>query len=262
MVSLSTRPRAFLSGYGLGLSGAVAALVLSLLGVLVLQVLGLAGLEVPAAGRLVALLVLGQYVPFMGLPLLYLRVGREFSWPEVRSYFGVRLPSLMEVGVYVGGLIALFALVSGTAFLVTEVLNLTPASNNAGELAQQSPGLAPLLIVASILVIGPCEETLFRGVVQNRIREAFSAPVAITLAAALFAAIHVTALTGGLGARAVTIVILLVPSFVFGAAYEVTDNLVVPAAIHGTWNALIFTSIYLAARGAIPAGETVLLPFV
>jgi len=245
MVTLSARSRAFLSGYGLGLTGAVLALVLGLLGALVVAALGAVGAEISPPTRLVVLLVLGQYVPFMGFPVLYFVVYRGFSWAQLRAYLGVRLPGLRDLAVVVGGLGAVFVLVVATSQVI-DLLGLTAAENNAGEVAQQSPTLGALLVVASLLVIGPCEETLFRGTVQNRLREAFSAPTAITLTAVLFAAVHVTALTGGLGARAVTIGVLLVPSFVFGIVYEYTENLVVPTLIHGLWNALLFTSILLA----------------
>lgn len=260
MVTLSTRSRAFLSGYGLGLGGAVLALILSGIGVLGLAALGIVGLNVGASGRVLVLFVFGQYLPFMGFPLLYFRYRRGMSWGEIRNYVGLRVPSLIEAGLILAGLVALFVLVSGTAYLVTEILGLTTASNNAGEAAQQTPGIIPLFVVGSLLVIGPCEEMLFRGTVQNRIREALSAPAAIALSAVLFASIHVTALTGGLGARATTIVILLIPSFVFGAIYEYTDNIVVPALIHGLWNATLFSLMWAAMEADLPTGAGVFLP--
>ncbi|MFB6176407.1 MAG: lysostaphin resistance A-like protein, partial [Halobaculum sp.] len=225
-----------------------------------LAALGVVGLNVGISGRILVLFVFGQYLPFIGFPLLYFRRGRRMSWSEIRAYLGVRVPSLIEFGLVLGGLISLFLLVSGMAYLVTQILGLQPASNNAGRVAQSNPGIIPLFVVGSLLVIGPCEETLFRGTVQNRIREALSARVAITLSALLFASIHVTALTGPLGARATTIVILLVPSFVFGAIYEYTENLVVPALIHGLWNALLFASIWVTMQADLPSGAGALLP--
>ncbi len=250
MVTLSPQARAFGASYGLGLAGAVLALVLSLAAFLGLSGLSAIGISVPLSGRLVLLLIAGQYLPFIGFPLAYLR-WRGFSLADVRSYLGVRLPTLPEVGIIVGGLMAVGALVFGTVLLVTQVLGLTPAENSAGQLARDAPRLIPILVVASLVVIGPSEETLFRGIVQNRLRESFSAPVAIGLAAVLFAAIHFTALSGAPGARVVTIGILLVPSLVFGAAYEYTGNLVVPALIHGLWNALLFSSLLLAGQAGV-----------
>jgi hypothetical protein len=263
MDTISARSlRSFGAGYGLGIAGAVLALLLTGVGLIALGGLAALGVTVPTSGRLIVAFVFGQYLPFIGFPLLYLRYVREMTWQDVREYLGIEVPSLLGFAIVVGGLIAVFALVVGTTYIVTQILQLQPASNNAGELAQDTPSVVPLLVVASLVVIGPCEETLFRGIVQNRLREAFSAPVAITLAAFLFAVIHVTALTGGLGARATTIGILLVPSFVFGIAYEFTDNLVVPSLIHGLWNAFLFASIWITTQMDLPAGEGALLLFV
>jgi len=92
-------------------------------------------------------------------------------------------------------------------------------------------------------------------VVQGRLRESLPAAPSIALSAAIFAAIHVMALTGGLSARLTTIGILFVPSLVFGAVYEYTENLVVPALLHGLHNAVLFTALYVAVTqtDAMPA---------
>ncbi|WP_284013066.1 CPBP family intramembrane glutamic endopeptidase [Halobaculum litoreum] len=243
MVTVPANVRAVASGYGLGIGGAVLAAVLSLAGILVLALVGVASL--PA--RLAVLFVLGQYVPFIGFPIAYLR-WRGFDWGGIRDYFGVEVPSLREVGIVVAGFFAVLVLTLGTAVVVTQVLGLEPANNSTGELAQDVPSIVPLLVLASLVVIGPSEETLFRGTVQNRLRESLPAGAAIVLTAALFAAVHVTALTGSLGARGTTIVILFVPSLVFGVVYEYTRNLVVPALIHGIWNSFVFGSIYVSTQ--------------
>ncbi len=255
MVSLNPRSRAFLSGYGLGLGGAFLALVLGVVGGLFVIVLGAVGAELSTPARVSVLLVFGQFLPFMGFPIVYFVVYRGLSWSELRSYLGVRVPSLRDLAVVAGGLLTVFVLVlvSGT---VISALDATTAENNASQAAQQSQALAALFVAASLLVIGPCEEMLFRGTVQNRLREAFSAPTAITLTAVLFAAIHYGALSGAAGARVVTIAVLLPPSFAFGIAYEYTENLVVPTLIHGLWNAFLFSTILLAGS----AGSATLLP--
>ncbi|WP_313694037.1 CPBP family intramembrane glutamic endopeptidase [Halorarum halobium] len=255
MVTLSPQSRSLAVGYGLGISGPVLAFLLTLPPVFVLTLAGVSSVVV----LLTVSFVFGQYLPFMAFPLAYFRYVRGMDWAEIREYLGVRVPSLRELGVVVVGFFAVLVLALGTIYVVTEIVGATPAENTAGELAQQLPRIIPLFIVASLVVIGPCEETLFRGAVQNRLRESFSAPVAITLAAVLFAVVHVTALTGGLQARAVTIGILLVPSFVFGTVYEYTENLVVPALVHGIWNAFIFTSLYVTLVIAPESGSAAVL---
>jgi len=41
---------------------------------------------------------------------------------------------------------------------------------------------------------------------------------------------------------------LTIPALVFGISYEYTNNIVVPALIHGLYNATLFTGLYLAIR--------------
>jgi membrane protease YdiL (CAAX protease family) len=112
-----------------------------------------------------------------------------------------------------------------------------------------------LLIPAAFLLIGPGEELLFRGVVQGTLRRAFDPVPAIAIAAAVFAAIHYFALAGPSVGRVATIGVLFLPSLVFGAVYEYTDNLVVPSLIHGAYDATLFAVLYAVIRygGSIDA---------
>lgn len=230
-----------MSGYGLGLGGAILAALLSAVALLGA---GVAGVELGTGERFVVLFLFGQYLPFMGFPLLYFKL-RGMTLADMRAYLGVRLPTLKEAGVILAGVVTIFVLVVVASLIVT-YLNVTPAENSAAGQAQDSPSLIPYLILGMLLVVGPCEEMLFRGTVQGRLREAFSARVAIPLTAVLFAAIHITALVPGSGSPLVTIVVLLIPSFVFGTAYEYTDNLVVPALTHGLWNSFLLSTIWLS----------------
>jgi membrane protease YdiL (CAAX protease family) len=200
------------------------------------------GVTVTPFGFIVASLVLLQGVAFGGVALGYLKYRGLPS-----TYLGVRVPSLQDVGaVVVGYVVAIGVAISGA--VAVSLTGVEAGSNQAAELGAENPEVLLLLIPASILIIGPGEELLFRGVVQNRLRESFSAVPGIAIASAIFAAIHFVALSGGTGARLVSIVILFFPSVVFGTVYEFTDNLVVPALVHGCYNATLFTLLYVAIR--------------
>jgi hypothetical protein len=200
------------------------------------------GVQITPLGFVVASLVLLQGVAFGGVALGYLRYR---GLPT--SYLGVRVPSIQEVGaVVVAYVVAIGVAISGA--ILVSVSGVQAGSNQAAELGAENPEVLLLLIPASFLIIGPGEELLFRGVVQNRLRETFSPVPGIAIASAIFAAIHFVALSGGTGARLVSIVILFFPSLVFGAVYEYTDNLVVPALVHGAYNATLFTLLYVAIR--------------
>ena len=224
---------------GLGL-GAGVALVLAL-SVLLVGV----GLDPSPLALLVISLVSIQGVAFGGVALLYLR----FRGRPVTSV-GVRLPSVRELLIVVAGYaMAFIAAITGA--IVIGITGAPAGENQVAEFASTDPS-----VLLSFLLIGPGEELLFRGIVQGRLRETFDRVPGVVLASALFAAVHFAALTGGAGGRLVTIAVLFFPALVFGAVYELTDNLVVPALVHGAYNATLFAFAYLAIRlsesGAVP----------
>jgi membrane protease YdiL (CAAX protease family) len=232
------------AGIGLGVGvGLVLALSLLLVGI---------GQEPSPLVFLVVSLVSIQGVAFGGVALGYLRV-RGLSVASL----GLRLPSLRDVLIVLGGYAAAFV-AAITGAVIVSVTGAPASENQVSEFITADPGVLLWLIPGSILLIGPGEELLFRGIVQSRLRESFDAVPGVVLASALFAAVHFAALTGGTGGRLVTVAVLFFPALVFGAVYEVTDNLVVPALVHGAYNATLFALVYLAFRltesDAIPEG--------
>jgi len=230
------------SGLGLGVGVAlVVALSLLLIGL---------GLEPSPFTLLVISLISIQGVAFGGVALLYLR----FRGRSVTSV-GLRRPSVRELLIVVGGYAAAFV-AAITGAIVISVTGAPAGENQVAEFASADPTVLLWLIPASFLLIGPGEELLFRGIVQGRLRETFDRVPGVVLASALFAAVHYAALTGGAGGRLVTITVLFFPALVFGTVYEITDNLVVPALVHGAYNATLFAFAYLAIRlsesGAFP----------
>ncbi|ESP89734.1 CPBP family intramembrane glutamic endopeptidase [Candidatus Halobonum tyrrellensis] len=114
-----------------------------------------------------------------------------------------------------------------------------PATNEGAQAAAES-GLLVWIIPLSLLLIGPGEELLIRGIIQGSLRRRFSATGAIVLATAMFAPAHIVSLSGSLQAAALTISILSVSSLMFGLVYERTRNLSVPMLCHGLYNATLF----------------------
>ncbi|MFC7202685.1 CPBP family intramembrane glutamic endopeptidase [Haloferax namakaokahaiae] len=228
-----------LAGLLLGVGGLIFGSVLVLAAQLV--AVGV-GFELTPLATITLSLILLQGIAFGGVALAYSTVrGLDFD------YFGIRLPTFRDLIAAVLGYVTAIGVLIVSAIVVT-ALSVEPGSNQVSEIATQDPNVLLLLIPASFLLIGPGEELLFRGVVQNRIRESFGVVPGIALASAIFAAIHYVALTGGAGGRLITITILFFPSVVFGTAYELTDNLAIPALIHGAYNATLFSLAYIAFR--------------
>jgi len=212
-----------------------------------------AGLDPSPFTLLVISLVSIQGLAFGGVALLYLRL-RDRPVTSV----GLRLPSVRELLIVVAGYATAFVAAIAGAFVIS-ITGAPAGENQVAEFASADPSVLLWLIPASFLLIGPGEELLFRGIVQGRLRETFDRVPGVVLASALFAAVHFVALTGGAGGRIVTIAVLFFPALVFGAVYELTDNLVVPALVHGAYNATLFALAYLAIRlsesGAFPQGD-------
>lgn len=234
---------------GLSLGVTVGAVVL---GIVVLLFMGVAaevaGVNLTGPTQLVLSLVALQGIAFPVSGYAYLR------WRgHTLEFIPIDVPSIREIGVILGSWIGALVLVSGASVLVT-VLGGEAAENEAGRTALENPEFIPYLIPLVFLLNGPGEELLFRGVIQGTLRERFSGPAAVVLASLMFAPLHIIALTGSLQAALTTIAILFVPSLVFGAAYEVTDNFVVPSLIHGLYNATLFGLVYIAST--TDAGQT------
>lgn len=204
-------------------------------------VLESAGLAVTPGRAVLLSAVLLQGVAFGGVSLAYLRLrGLDLS------YLGVRVPTLREwLTAASGWVLALVGAV--TMVLVVVVSGLDPAANRAGELGQADPVVFALLVPVSFLLIGPGEELLFRGVIQNSLVESLGRVPGIVLATLLFAAAHVFSLTGPLTGRAVTVLLLFVPGLVLALTYDYTRNLVVPSLVHGAYNATLFALSFLGA---------------
>ncbi|WP_436931267.1 CPBP family intramembrane glutamic endopeptidase [Halosimplex halobium] len=244
---------ALVSALGLGGGGLAFGFVLASVAAAVLT-LGL-GVEISPAALLVLSLVFVQGVGCAGVALAYMKL-RPVVGPEIRSILGfegvpgpfdidAELPDLRGVAVVVGGYVLAIGAALAGSVLVT-LLQVDTGTNQAAEIGMENPETLLILIPAAILIIGPGEELLFRGVVQGRLREVLGPVAAIFLASSFFAGLHWFALTGGSAAgNVVALAVLVGPSLVFGAAYELTDNIVVPSLIHGIYNATLFTLLYV-----------------
>ena len=158
----------------------------------------------------------------------------------------VRKPTLREGGWIIVGFVVLIGLLSILSRLFS-VLGIGTAQNKIQQIGTQNPIVFLVLIPLSFLLIGPGEELLFRGFVQGTLRNSYSTIGAIVLASSIFAVGHATSLQGS--GKIAYMAIVFVLSLILGLAYERTDNLLVPAMIHGAYNALLFGMMYYTMVG-------------
>lgn len=162
----------------------------------------------------------------------------------------VRRPTGRELGLAVGAVLAMLALNVGSQ-VVLGALGLEAAPSSVVDLTGGVPEVMLVFAAVALLVNGPAEELLFRGAVQGRLRRAFGPAAAVLFASVPFAAIHIFAVVGTLGAGLVSVGIIFLVALVLGALYEYTGNVVVPALAHGVYNAVLFVGAYLFLVGAV-----------
>lgn len=227
--------------------------------------LGAAGLLVGVAFGLITLSFLGAFLTIeQGSPLTnavgliaqgagLLAVGVAYlTFRELPlSYLRLEWPSLRDVGWVLAASVTLFAVLAALTILI-EQLGLSATEHSTARAAKDNPELLLPLIPLSVLVTGPAEEFLYRGVIQTRLKESFDLRVAVAVAAVIFSIVHVPAYAAGSGlgpSLVTTLVVLLVLGSILGAVYEYADNLVVPAVAHGIYNAVVFGQLYVETAG-------------
>jgi len=221
---------AYVAGAGLVASLLVASVAISALGAETTaqeQVASAVGLGLGAAT------VVFFYLRWTGRPVAFLDVRR----PDRRDVL-VAVAGGVALAVVSLGLEALYgALGVGTATHGT-----VEALDGAGE------GTLYVAVATSLLLVGPGEELLYRNVVQKSLYARFSRASAVAVASALFALAHAPAYAGGAAtaaALAATLGVVLALSLVLGSAYALTDNVLVPAVLHGCYNAATFVEVIL-----------------
>jgi membrane protease YdiL (CAAX protease family) len=192
-----------------------------------------AGLVDEGTNRWRLLRTVVQFAGFLAAVLGYLAV--TDGWDLLR----VSRPTPWEAGLVVGGGVGLLGFQYAALFVLREV-GLTTAQNQAVVPAGDPAAYYLAMIAVSILVVGPVEEVLFRGVVQGGLRRAFDAAPAVLIASLLFGLVHLSALEGTAGQRWAYVAVVVALGCVLGVLYERTNNVLVPGLAHGVYNAGIY----------------------
>lgn len=212
-----------------------------------------AGVELTPRRAVVLSVVTLQLVAFSAVSLGYLRY-RGHTLADI----GVERPSLegwIALGAGYVGMVVLWLTGAIATFVIGNRLGIERQQQGIIDIAQQDPLIFLLIGVLSLLIVGPAEELLFRGIIQSRLRETFGPAVGVGIATTLFAFAHITGfLPGSLSGALLGVAVLFLVGLVLGITYEFTDNLVVVAVMHGLFNLTQATFGYLGVR--FSDGET------
>jgi membrane protease YdiL (CAAX protease family) len=175
-----------------------------------------------------------------------------FRWTDKTfSYLDFRMPTKRDVGYMVGGVVALFVLQAVVSVVLTQ-LGVETANHSVQQAAEGGNAEVLLLLIpASWLIIGPGEELLYRNIIQKDLYGTFGDWGAVLVGSCVFALAHIPAYASGadLAALVSTLAVIFGLSLVLGTTYLLTDNLTVPAMIHGTFDAIVFGAMYVQLSG-------------
>ncbi|MCO8242928.1 MULTISPECIES: type II CAAX endopeptidase family protein [unclassified Haladaptatus] len=163
------------------------------------------------------------------------------------DYVDFEVPSRRDIGYALAGIVAILLLTYLSSALLS-LFGVQEASHSVEQTAKSgNPEILLLFIPLSWLIIGPCEELLYRNIIQKSLYDTFSGYGAVVVASGIFALAHVFVYSSGstpaqLGGTLATIFLL---SLVLGTVYLKTENLTASALVHGTFDAIAFATIYL-----------------
>ena len=168
------------------------------------------------------------------------------------SFVDLRWPDTRDIVYCVGGLVVLLVTLFVGAELI-ELLGLPSSEHSIVQTAREDdPDVLLWLIPLSVLLVGPGEELLYRNVIQKSLYDPFSRTGAVVVTSVLFASIHFSAYaTAGLLETIGSLVLIVPLSIILGVAFARTENVLVPALIHGAFNAFQYAALYVAVTRGV-----------
>jgi membrane protease YdiL (CAAX protease family) len=161
-----------------------------------------------------------------------------------RAYVDLPRPGKRDALAFLGGVVGVVTVAFGYSALFG-ALGVETAEHSLADSVAGNPELLVVLIPSSLLFVGPGEELLYRNLVQKRLAEDFPDVTAIAVASAVFSAVHLTAYIGGGGSVGAALLSVFTLSVILGAAYAYSESLLVAAAVHGCYDAVVFAAIAL-----------------
>ena len=133
-------------------------------------------------------------------------------------------------------------LIGGGVFLAVTVLVVStffppPSDSPLEKLLTTTPSIV-LFVIFGIVFAPLLEEIIFRGFIFTALMDLYGWKVAVPVTSVLFAALHISQLTGNLP----TVVLILLVGYVLTVVRHRTDSVIPSIIIHTTYNATVFAA--------------------
>jgi membrane protease YdiL (CAAX protease family) len=153
-----------------------------------------------------------------------------------QGFVRVRVPSAEGVAWMVVGTPVVIYLLAGLHMITAGAPGGAAASGGEHMQLTANFHLLPVALVGQLLFAAPAEEMVYRGIVHGRLRETFDTPVIVVIGGLAFGFLHLliglVTLSVSLTGAVLWFASSAIAGFVWGLAYERTENIVVPTVLH------------------------------
>lgn len=172
------------------------------------------------------------------LAIIYFSMKSDIIGYNYRDIIHLNLNIKLNVKWSLITIIALF-MSNFVLSLLFYIGDVSIADNAVVEAGESDPLFYLYMIPVMILLVGPYEELLFRGIIQGVFRDYFNVKTAIIVTSILFGLVHIPAV-GGLTFSAIPYVIVTgFLGIILGLSYEKSKSILVPSIAHGIYNAIL-----------------------
>lgn len=175
------------------------------------------------------------------LSMLAVAAGFLLLRPAAIADVGLTAPDAADIALG-AAFLPITYLTMGLQSVVARLFDVDPGESDLGEFS------TPAVVAIALVVVGPAEELLYRGVVQELLVGPLGTAGGILVMALLFGLVHYPSY-GASSVRDIDAGVALgmagtsVGGAAFGALYVLTGTLVVPMVVHSVYDALLFANV-------------------
>lgn len=162
------------------------------------------------------------------------------------DYIDARIPTRKHLVTSIG---VIFLMLTFQVFFngLIQLLGAESAENTVVNSGLGDPIFYLYMVPVMIFFVGPVEEYVFRGIIQDTFTEKVNFKTGLLVASLLFGMIHITSIEGASLEALLYIASSSVLGLVLGYYYHKTRNIIVPMLAHGIYNSILMLTLYFVS---------------